>query len=249
MYHFLRCPALQAEQHDLISSVEAKLRFWQFPFSQKRLVPIQERTCQRWFRQLWTIFEKSISADRLTMLINDYWKANSHKPCLSARKLSCSLRAVVEKGRNQYKAVPHELQVILARHLSIRVECFTEARHRSPIYPEWCSENPSDAVFGAKIGFFQQDLSGKTSLVTVWNEEDSGDKLWNHILHSASSRRPTRFVIITSIQLAAQVLSKSNQVLELAQIPQGFLPPESDVHRIRSLCSPLRQTLSPSSSS
>ena len=117
------------------------------------------------------------------------------------------------------------------RHSSIRVECFTEARHRSPVYPEWCSENPSDAVFGAKIGFFQQDLW--TSLVTVWNEEDSGDKLWNHILHSASSKRPTRFVIITSIQLAAQVLSKSNQVLELAQIPQGFLPPESDVHRIR----------------
>jgi hypothetical protein len=62
MYHFLRCPALQAEQHDLISSVEAKLRLWQVPFSQKRLEPIQVRTCQRWFRQLRTIFEKSISA-------------------------------------------------------------------------------------------------------------------------------------------------------------------------------------------
>ena len=112
-------------------------------------------------------------------------------------------------------------------------EYFTEAIHRSPIYAEWCSENPSDAVFGAKIGFFQQDLSGKTSLVTVWDDkEDSGDKLWNYISHSTSFKRPTRFVIIASKQVAAQVLSKSNQVLELAQIPQGFLL-ESDVHRIR----------------
>ena len=74
-----------------------------------------------------------------------------------------------------------------------------------------------------KIGFFQQDLSGKTSLVTVWDDkEDSGDKLWNYISHSTSFKRPTRFVLIASKQVAAQVLSKSNQVLELAQIPQGL---------------------------
>ena len=78
--------------------------------------------------------------------------------------------------------------------------------------------------FGARISFLQQDLSGKSSFITYWNEwkECSWEKTWAHVIHCTCSKIPTRFVLVIPVSYAEHIGIKNRKVLELARIPSGF---------------------------
>ena len=135
----------------------------------------------------------------------------------------------------------------MSRHLSIQVECFTDALHRSPLFSTWCSERAPDVEFGARVSFLQQDLSGESSLIVHWNErkECSWEKTWAHVIHCTSSKTPTRFVLVIPVSYAEYILgSKSRKVLELAHIPSGSSSLHRALSRQWSLCPTAEHNLS-----
>jgi hypothetical protein len=203
MAHMLLCPALQDVQNDLRTSVQSKLEELRFPFSDKKVVPLEKKRKEVWFRNTRATIadtispgiDEAISSESLMELIEDYCRTNNHKQFVSYKKFLTNLRSLLRRFACQCTlndtcklrkcAVLHEdLVRVIYKHLRLSTEYGTDPLHRTRLISEWSSFEQEDAKFGAQVlegktneaKLFKQDLSGKNVLMIfhrIWDENKS----------------------------------------------------------------------------
>ena len=131
-----------------------------------------------------------------------------------------------------------DLQSILSQHLSIQVECLTDALHRSPLFPTWNLVRglaSSNRIYRGKVLSLHIGMSGRSA------------RGRRHGLMSfiACSKTPTRFVLVIPVSYAEHILGiKNRKVLELARIPSGFQLTASSTLKAMEPCPAVWQNLS-----
>ena len=114
---------------------------------------------------------------------------------------------------------------MVAEEFSLNTEGFSNALQHSVCFNHWCSESPSDALFGTMGSFFAADLVGKN--IFAFPPPDSHEVIIRCLERCSSlidSKVATRVVLL----LPEQVEHKFLVIARLLQSPIFTSKPQSD---------------------
>ena len=105
MAHILVCPALRDVQCDLRISVQNKFEEWKVPFANRKILHVEEKRKEIWFRRTRTIIAaqtgpgitEAISSESLVDIIEDYCRTNQLKELVSYKKFLGDLRSLIRR--------------------------------------------------------------------------------------------------------------------------------------------------------
>ena len=219
--HLYQCPALNQEQSDINVAVSLVFKKWKLFEADYAIVAQNQKICKQW--QIWTrnvpIFA-TLDPDRLSFIVQMYWRANHTKPNLSFRCFTSSFRKAIMPVNAQALVTPESLVSILTKWFSLQIQANTNILHKSFLVDDWQSSNPDDGAFGAKIDSLKEVLLGRNSFVLSLGRQGDVDlKIMTDLL---ASHHPTRVICIAQTEKIGLITHGSRNCLEIVRFEQGL---------------------------